>query len=340
MQKSALVTSARPNRASLVVGADAPAPSVEGANHIAPETLAALTNFERSLEARGAEQTTRRYLQACRLLVEFRGSEPLHQTTNRDAQQLLGRLRSQNLAPRTLATTLSAWKSWFRLLARTDARYRADVFDNVRVPRPPKRLPNALTETEMARLLDTPVDVDATLIDASSGNIRDQAIFELLYGAGMRISELTGLDVDDIDLSAREARVFGKGRKQRILPIGEKACLALERWVAERSRYASNASPPERALFLGERGGRIAATVVRKALAERAIQADLSTHVHPHRLRHSFASHVLQSSRDLRAVQELMGHVSIASTQVYTHLDFQHLAQVYDEAHPRATKKK
>ncbi len=335
-----MAISANVKRSTPLVKSGEREPSINVAVNLAPATIEALVTFERSLEARGAAQTTRRYLQACRVLAEFRGENPLHETTSRDAQQLLGILRSQNQAPRTLATTLSAWKSWFRLLARSEARYRADTFDNVRVPHPPKRLPNALTETEMARLLDVVAQDAATSSPNASADVRDQAIFELLYGAGMRISELTGLDIDDIDLSAREARVFGKGRKQRILPIGEKACAALELWLAARPDYVVALGSSERALFLGERGGRIAATVVRKALAARAITAGVSTHVHPHRLRHSFASHVLQSSRDLRAVQELMGHVSIASTQVYTHLDFQHLAKVYDEAHPRATKKK
>lgn len=294
--------------------------------------------FERALRARGAEQTTRRYLAACRILANFRGEAPLHETDSREAQRVLSGLRSRNIAPRTLATTLSAWKSWFRLLARTDSRFRPDTFDTVRIPRPPKRLPNSLTEGEMTRLLEPPSSEGSVPhLDASA--IRDQAMFELLYGCGMRISELVGLDIGDIDLASAEVRVFGKGRKERVLPLGAKARAALEAWLAARPQWVP-ADAAEKPLFVGTRGGRIAATVVRKTLAARAVAANVASHVHPHRLRHSFASHVLQSSRDLRAVQELMGHASIASTQVYTHLDFQHLAQVYDDAHPRATKRK
>ena len=164
-----------------------------------------------------------------------------------------------------------------------------------------------------------------------------QAILEVLYGCGIRIGELVGLNLQDVDLASGEMRVFGKGRKERIAPLGAPAVKAINAWLAVR--VAAINSEDSNALFLGARGERISAPVVRRALKARALQQGITSNVYPHRLRHSFASHVLQSSGDLRAVQELMGHASIASTQVYTHLDFQHLAKVYDQAHPRARKK-
>jgi integrase/recombinase XerC len=296
---------------------------------VPPETIEALRLFESELLARGAPETTRRYLAACRTLASARGSDPLATTTWRDAQRALASLHAQGIAPRTLATTLSAWKTWFRVLARHDARFKADAFDSVRVPKPPRRLPSALTESEMTQLLDA-----QTNDTESEWRDRDRAMFELLYGCGMRVSELAGLNVEHIDFAANEVRAYGKGRKERLLPMGGKARDALQAWMPIRATKL--AGRDENALFIGARGGRIATTAVRRALSAAATNAGIASHVHPHRLRHSFASHVLQSSRDLRAVQELMGHASIASTQVYAHLDFQHLASVYDDAHPRA----
>ncbi len=303
------------------------------------EALDAIERFERALHARGSATTTRRYLGACKTLAISRADAPLYQTDWRDAQRLLATLNAQGMAARSLATTLSAWKSWFRILARDDDRYRADAFDAVRVPKPPKRLPAALTEAEMTQLLgsrasDAPQPEDAWAL-------RDHAMFEVLYGCGVRVSELAGLNLSQVDLAASEIRVFGKGRKERVLPLGRQAHTALAAWIAERNQtLAAHPSSLEPAVFIGVRGGRVATTVIRRVLAAKAVAHGISTHVHPHRLRHSFASHVLQASRDLRAVQELMGHASIASTQVYTHLDFQHLASVYDQAHPRAHKTK
>jgi integrase/recombinase XerC len=315
------------------------ASAASAAHEIPAQTRAALESFQRVLEARGAPETTRRYLQACEHLVAFLGDTPIAQIDGRDAQRCLAQMHASGIAPRTLATSLSAWKTWLRTLARSDAQFRADVFDTVRVPKPPKRLPNALSEPEMAQLLGDATSNEAT-DEGASHPLRDRAMFELLYGCGLRVSELTGLDVDQLDLSAGEVRVYGKGRKERIVPLGRVASDALRAWLDERAMLVTSNANDVRALFLGTHGKRVAATVVRKALAETAIARGISSHVHPHRLRHSFASHVLQSSRDLRAVQELMGHASIASTQVYTHLDFQHLSAVYDDAHPRAKRNK
>ena len=296
----------------------------------------ALDRFAQSLKARGSPQTEARYVRACESLVAAADKTPLSQLKRHDIQRALAKLHAGGLAPRTLAVTLSAWRSWFSYLAKTDALISPTVFTGLKAPKALKRLPNALTETEAVHLV-SPL---ATVPDAektSPTSARDQAMFEVLYGCGIRVGELIGLDVGDVDLTNGEIRVFGKGRKERVVPLGAPAFSAIEAWLNERA--CSVGQTPEAALFLGARGERISAPVVRRALKSRALERGISSHVYPHRLRHSFASHVLQSSGDLRAVQELMGHASIASTQVYTHLDFQHLAKVYDQAHPRARKK-
>ena len=296
------------------------------------DNRAALTAFGESLAARGSPQTQARYLRACESLISAAGDTPLAQIKRHDLQRALAQLHGQGLSPRTLAVTLSAWRAWFRYLNKTEAAFSSTVFVGIKAPKAAKRLPNALTETEAVQLVTAPVNPDA---HQSPWIIaRDQAMFEVLYSCGIRVGELVGIDLADIDLANHELRVFGKGRKERLVPLGAPACAALCAWLAERG-----AGVPVRdatAVFLGARGERIAAPVVRKALKIRALQQGISSNVYPHRLRHSFASHLLQSSGDLRAVQELMGHASIASTQVYTHLNFQHLAKVYDEAHPRA----
>ena len=295
----------------------------------------ALERFAQSLKARGSPQTEARYLRACEALVTSADRAPLNQLKRHDIQRALAKLHAGGLAPRTLAVTLSAWRSWFRYLAKTDASINPTVFTGLKAPKAPKRLPNALTETEAVRLVMPPDSEPSEKV--SPALARDQAMFEVLYGCGIRIGELIGLDVGDVDLVNGEIRVLGKGRKERIVPIGAPACGAIDAWLNERAQ--STGQTPESALFLGARGERISAPVVRRTLKSRALERGISSHVYPHRLRHSFASHLLQSSGDLRAVQELMGHASIASTQVYTHLDFQHLAKVYDQAHPRARKK-
>ena len=167
--------------------------------------------------------------------------------------------------------------------------------------------------------------------------VRDRALFELAYSSGLRLSELAGLDVDRVDLATGEVRVWGKGAKERIVPVGTAALAAMRAWLPVRA--ALRAADPK-ALFVGRSGKRITPRSIERRLAEWALRQGLARHVHPHMLRHSFASHVLQSSGDLRAVQEMLGHASIASTQVYTHLDFQYLAKAYDQAHPRAKRRK
>jgi len=208
----------------------------------------------------------------------------------------------------------------------------ANPCDGVRAPKSPRLLPKAMSVDEVTRLLDVVEDDDPVQ------TARDTAMFELFYSSGLRLAELAALDRDALDsiLHEGEVSVLGKRSKARLVPVGGMAQKALAAWAAVRDELAG---AEENALFVGVRGRRISHRVIEERLARRAVQLGLPRHVHPHMLRHSFASHVLQSSGDLRAVQEMLGHASIASTQVYTHLDFQHLARTYDAAHPRAKRK-
>jgi integrase/recombinase XerC len=247
-----------------------------------------------------------------------------------DIRRFVATLHSQGLAPRSLARVLSAWRGFFEWLARA-REIEANPCTGVRAPRAPRTLPEALSPDQAVRL--------ATIGDDSPLGLRDRALFELAYSCGLRVSELTGLDLDSIDERTGEVRVTGKGSRTRIVPVGGPALAAIAAWLPPR---AALAGPGEQALFVGRAGKRVSVRDVQRRIKRRAAAAGIPVDVHPHMLRHSFASHVLQSSGDLRAVQEMLGHASIASTQVYTHLDFQHLAKVYDAAHPRAhrTKKK
>lgn len=249
----------------------------------------------------------------------------------------IARLNRGGLAPRSLALQLSAWRGLYRWWGR-EGLLKANPVDGVRAPKAGKPLPKALSVDQAVALADhEPTQGDPLLA------LRDHCMVELLYGCGLRVSELVGLDhvpsgqaagwVDDADASAQ---VLGKGSKRRNVPVGGAALRVLAEW---RARRAEIARPDEPALFVGRRGARITASQVRSRLKALALSAGLPTHVHPHMLRHSFASHLLQSSGDLRAVQELLGHANITTTQVYTRLDFQHLAKVYDAAHPRARRR-
>lgn len=234
----------------------------------------------------------------------------------------------QGLAPSSIQRRLSAVRAFFEYLLREGVA-RANPAREVRAPKHRKRLPKTLDADEMARLLDIPGDDPLTC--------RDRAMLELCYSSGLRLAELGALDLGDVDLADGVVRVTGKGAKTRLVPVGRHAVAALKRWLAQRAAFAA---PGEMALFVGGRGRRLALRTIARRLAWWARRQGLPTHVHPHMLRHSFASHLLESSGDLRAVQELLGHASISTTQIYTHLDFQHLAKVYDATHPRARKKK
>ncbi|HSW84727.1 MAG TPA: tyrosine recombinase XerC [Usitatibacter sp.] len=248
--------------------------------------------------------------------------------TAQDIRRFIATLHGKGLSPRSLARVLSSWRGFFEWLMRRH-EITANPCGGVRAPKAAKTLPATLSPDEAVRL----VAID----DDSDMGMRDHAIFELAYSSGLRVSELAGLDMEALDASTGEVRVTGKGSKTRIVPVGEPALKALAAWGAIRARLAR---PGEKALFVGRSGRRVSVRELQRRIKRWAAAAGIDTDVHPHMLRHSFASHVLQSSGDLRAVQEMLGHASIASTQVYTHLDFQHLAKVYDAAHPRSRRKK
>ena len=262
---------------------------------------------------------------------------PLREAKTHHVRRFAAQLHAGGLAPRSIALVLSAWRGFYRWLGRAGA-VDANPVEGVRAPRAAQPLPKALSvDHAVALVAHRDEDGDDGL------GARDACIAELLYGCGLRVGELVGLDVVAsggaagwVDAADATAHVLGKGRKRRAVPVGTPALQALAAWLTRRGELARADEP---ALFVSSRGTRLTASQVRSRLKSRAIAAGLPTHVHPHMLRHSFASHMLQSSGDLRAVQELLGHANIQTTQVYTKLDFGHLSKVYDAAHPRARKR-
>jgi integrase/recombinase XerC len=262
-----------------------------------------------------------------------------------DLRRWIAQAVRQSLAPRTIARRLSAWRGFFDWLAERGS-IAANPARGLRAPRVGKRLPKALSPDQALELMKGPRDEGQAF-----ELVRDQAMLELLYSSGLRLSELTSLDLRHfgdgaersrswLDLAEAEVTVLGKGGKRRSVPVGAPALDALARWLAERERWlAAHPGADPRALFLSARGGRLANRTVQVRLKRLAQRRGVPADVHPHVLRHSFASHLLQSSGDLRAVQELLGHANITTTQVYTSLDFQRLAKVYDAAHPRARRR-
>jgi len=287
------------------------------------------------------------YRRDLRQLARLADGMPLEQLADGHIRQFAARLHEEGLGPRSLARALAAWRGFFQWHAR-ETGLPGNPAAGVRAPRAPRGLPKALSVEQAQALLDSaPARLALEPVQR-----RDKAMFELLYSSGLRLTELTGLDhvyrrdaehesAGWLDLAAGEVHVLGKGGKRRSVPVGRAALDALRDWLEVRVRLLNAASTASdvAALFLGARGRRISPRVVQAQLAKFARDAGLPVHVHPHVLRHSFASHVLQSAQDLRAVQEMLGHANVATTQVYTRLDFQHLAAAYDKAHPRAGRK-
>ena len=237
------------------------------------------------------------------------------------------RSHARGLAPRSVQRRLSAVRSFCKFLVGEKVLTANPAVD-VRAPKTKRGLPGALDADQVGRLLA----IEAT--DPLA--IRDLALMELFYSSGLRLAEIIGLDLGGVDLGADLVTVTGKGRKTRIVPVGRMAHAAVERWLRERGALAAVG---EKALFVGRNGGRLGPRAVQARVAYWARRQGLPVHVHPHLFRHSFASHLLESSQDLRGVQEMLGHADISTTQVYTHLDFQHLSHIYDKAHPRARRK-
>jgi integrase/recombinase XerC len=248
-----------------------------------------------------------------------------------DGRQIRGfvtQRHRQGIGGRSLQRNLSAIRAFYRYLMKIGAAAHNPA-QGVVTPKTAKKLPNTLDVDQSAQLVE--IKGDDILA------VRDKAILELMYSCGLRLSELVSLNLNSIDLGDAVVTVTGKGNKTRMLPVGRQALQALRSWLKQR---VSLAAQEEMALFVSKRGSRISPRSIQQRLRQWSVKQGLGTHVHPHMLRHSFATHILESSSDLRAVQELLGHADISTTQVYTHLDFQHLAKVYDQAHPRAQKKK
>ena len=298
-------------------------------------TPAALADIERfgahlARERRMSPHTVSNYLREVQALAAWCDVQHIDGWQALDSQHLrmfAARSHAGGLAPRSVQRRLSAVRSFFRWLQREKAVVGNPAVD-VRAPKSRRSLPVTVDADQMARLLD--------IRDTTPLALRDRALMELLYSSGLRLAELVGLDLPDLDLADRTVRVTGKGRKARIVPVGSKAIAALGAWLRARTEVAASG---EMAVFIGRGGRRLGPRAVQARVAWWARRQGLPVHLHPHLFRHSFASHILESSQDLRGVQELLGHADIATTQVYTHLDFQHLARIYDQAHPRARRK-
>ncbi|KMK50942.1 site-specific tyrosine recombinase XerC [[Actinobacillus] muris] len=276
-----------------------------------PHTLA---NYQRQLKA------------VCELLTQA-GVEQWQAVEPTIVRWLLTQSHKQGLGAKSIGLRLVALRQFLAFLVRR-GELAVNAAVGIKSPKVSKHLPKNIEAEQVAQLLN--VDSD------QPQDLRDLAMMELTYSAGLRLSELQGLDLADLDLNEREVKVLGKGSKERIVPIGSKAVLAVQKWLAVRSQF----KPCENALFLNQRGKRLSQRSIQLIMQKWGKKQALDSHLHPHKLRHSFATHMLEASQDLRAVQELLGHSNLATTQIYTHLDFQHLAKIYDAAHPRARRKK
>jgi integrase/recombinase XerC len=280
-------------------------------------------------EKRYSKLTAESYAHDLKNLFELSADTPLGDLKVHHIRRYIGQLHSSGLGGRSLSRLLSAWRGFYNYLLR-DHGFDSNPCIGLRAPKSARTLPQVLSPDQAIRMVDLPADTPDAL--------RDKAMFELFYSSGLRLAELVDLNADAMraDINASEVRVTGKGQKTRIVPLGSCAIAALQNWLAVRSQLA-NAG--EVALFVGSRGARISPRVVQLRMKQWGIKQGVTSNVHPHVLRHSFATHVLQSSGDLRAVQEMLGHASISTTQVYTHLDYQYLSKIYDAAHPRAKRK-
>ena len=281
--------------------------------------------FERGLSALTRESYARD-LQQLNELSKYEALDALKVT---HVRRFIAAMHSSGLSSKTIARRLSAWRGFYDFLINRH-QFTSNPMTGLRAPKSAKTLPQALSMEQSIKLVDV---AGNDVLDA-----RDHAILELFYSSGLRLSELVGLNLGAIDETDGQVTVTGKGNKTRVVPVGSHALQAIGKWLPIRANILIN-HPSEQAVFITQQGCRISPRAVQYRVKQWAVKQGLDTSVHPHLLRHSFATHVLQSSGDLRAVQEMLGHANISTTQIYTHLDFQHLAKVYDAAHPRAKKK-
>ncbi|MGH8799419.1 MAG: tyrosine recombinase XerC [Casimicrobiaceae bacterium] len=284
--------------------------------------------FEQHLATRPAP-TRNAYRRDVDALRRLAGDAPLAELSPAQLRRFLATLHARGLSGKSLARVLSGWRAFYRFAVEHERTLKDNPCAGLKAPKAVRHLPAVLSPDEAVRLVALPGEDRLA--------VRDRALLELAYSSGLRVSELAGLDLAALDLPSGEVRVLGKGAKERIVPVGEPARMALKAWLALRPTLPGQDA---HAVFVSRSGRRLGARAIQQRLAAWAVKRGMGRHVHPHMLRHSFASHLLQSSGDLRAVQELLGHASIASTQIYTHLDFQYLARIYDQAHPRAKKQR
>lgn len=277
---------------------------------VSPHTL---SNYQRQLRT------------VCDLLAQADISD-WHAVDASAVRWVLTQSHKQGLGAKSIGVRLVALRQFLAFLVQK-GKLTTNPALGIKAPKTPKHLPKNIEAEQLTQLLNS--DSNEPL------DLRDLAMMELMYSSGLRLSELQGLNLGDMDLNAGEVKVLGKRNKERLLPIGTKAIEAVRRWLAVREQF----NPQDNAVFLNKKGGRLAHRSIQLAMAKWGKQQGLTTHLHPHKLRHSFATHLLEASQDLRAVQDLLGHSNLSTTQIYTHLDFQHLAKIYDSAHPRARRK-
>ena len=282
-----------------------------------------------SFEKRLSKNTIKNYLKDIFKLEELNNQEPLNKIEIDDIRKNISSLHSKGLNGKSLSRMLSSWRGFYEFLINRFNFIKNPII-GIKAPKSPKKLPQILSVDQAVRLVD--------IKDESFLGIRDHAVLELFYSSGLRLSELTNLNENDINLSDETITVIGKGNKTRILPIGDMAIKAIKKWLTLRLKFLDGSSNNS-ALFLSKLSKRLTPRAIQYRLKFWAIKQGIPENIHPHLLRHSFASHILQSSHDLRAVQELLGHENISTTQIYTHLDHQHLTEIYDKSHPRAKKK-
>jgi len=278
-------------------------------------------------EKRLSELTIKNYQHDINRLIKL-NDKKLTEINSEDIRLSLSKLHASGLSGKSLSRILSSWRGCFLFLNKSQLM-KYDPTSGIKAPKPKKKLPQTLSIDQVFNLINIP---QTGFIDT-----RDKAILEFFYSSGLRLSELVNIHINDIDMSEQTLKVLGKGNKFRIVPIGRKAIEALNLWILQRNKL--NKILDSELLFLNQHGKKLTARAIQYRLKFWAQKNNIPENIHPHLLRHSFASHVLQSSQDLRAVQELLGHSNISTTQIYTHLDFQHLSKIYDQAHPRSKKK-
>ena len=278
-------------------------------------------------EKRLSELTIKNYQHDINRLIKL-NDKKLTEINSEDIRLSLSKLHASGLSGKSVSRILSSWRGCFLFLNKSQLM-KYDPTSGIKAPKAKKKLPQTLSIDQVFNLINIP---QTGFIDT-----RDKAILEFFYSSGLRLSELVNIHISDIDMSEQTIKVLGKGNKFRIVPIGRKAIEALNLWILQRNKL--NKILDSELLFLNQHGKKLTARAIQYRLKFWAQKNNIPENIHPHLLRHSFASHVLQSSQDLRAVQELLGHSNISTTQIYTHLDFQHLSKIYDQAHPRSKKK-